>query len=104
MRRVRLLAAAAEEAVAAAHWYEQQQPGLGADFDRAVQTALDLFELDVVPLHVLANAGRGSRLRRLTLSRFPYDIIVDVDADLATIVAFVHHARRPGFWRDRIRD
>jgi hypothetical protein len=33
MRRVRIHAAAAEEAVEAAAWYEQQRPGLGAEFE-----------------------------------------------------------------------
>ena len=44
MRRLRVLEAAAEEAVEAADWYERQRPGLGADFGRALDAALDLLE------------------------------------------------------------
>jgi toxin ParE1/3/4 len=44
MRKLRILAAAAEEAAEAAAWYEMQRPGLGAEFERAVDAALDLLE------------------------------------------------------------
>ena len=40
MRRVRIHAAAAEEAAQAAAWYERERPGLGVDFERAVDAAL----------------------------------------------------------------
>ena len=39
MRRVRIHAAAAEEAAEAAAWYEKERAGLGADFERAVDAA-----------------------------------------------------------------
>jgi hypothetical protein len=51
MRRVRLLDEAANEAIEAAAWYESQRAGLGADFARAVDAALDLLEEEIVPLH-----------------------------------------------------
>lgn len=41
MRRVRIHAAAADEAAEAAAWYEKERPGLGADFQRAADAALD---------------------------------------------------------------
>ena len=44
MRRVRILDEAAEEAAEAAAWYELQRPGLGAEFERALDTALDLLD------------------------------------------------------------
>ena len=49
MRRVRIHAAAAEEAAEAAAWYERERPGLGVDFERAVDAALDLLEEELVP-------------------------------------------------------
>jgi hypothetical protein len=49
MRRVRIHAAAAEEAAEAAAWYEKERPGLGADFQRALDAALDLLEEEIVP-------------------------------------------------------
>jgi toxin ParE1/3/4 len=47
MRVVRILAAAADEAVEAAAWYESERYGLGAEFERAVDAALDLLEEDI---------------------------------------------------------
>ena len=44
MRRVRILDEAAEEAIEAAAWYESKYPGLGEDFERTVNSALDLLE------------------------------------------------------------
>ena len=39
MRVVRIHAAAAEEAVAAAAWYESERRGLGAEFEHAINAA-----------------------------------------------------------------
>ena len=41
MRRVRIHAAAVDEAVEAAAWYEKERPGLGAEFQQAIDGALD---------------------------------------------------------------
>jgi hypothetical protein len=61
MRQVRIHAAAAEEVVEAAAWYEKERPGLGADFERAVDAALDLLEEEIVPLVSIAGtAGRAA--------------------------------------------
>ena len=73
MRRARIHAAAVEEAAEAAAWYERERAGLGAEFERAVEAALDLLEEEIVPL-------------------------VSVPA-----IAFAHTARRPGYWRGRLK-
>ena len=44
MARVRTLEEAADEAVEAAAWYEEQRPGLGIEFAQAFHAALDLLE------------------------------------------------------------
>jgi hypothetical protein len=62
MRRVRILDEAAEEATEAAAWYELQRPGLGAEFERAVDAALDLLEEEIVPLTAMP-ASRESEAR-----------------------------------------
>lgn len=40
MRRIRILQAAAEEAIEAAAWYERERAGLGVEFSQAVDAAL----------------------------------------------------------------
>ena len=102
MRRVRILEAAAEEIVEAVAWYERQRPGLGVDFSRAVDAALDLLEDEVVPL--LAPTDRSAArhgAKRLILRRFPYDVVVRESGNEILVVAVAHHSRRPGYWKDR---
>ncbi len=50
MRTVRILEAASEEAIEAIAWYENEEPGLGLDLQRSIDTALDLLEEDVIAL------------------------------------------------------
>ena len=103
MRRVRIHAAAVEEAAEAAAWYEKERPGLGTDFQQAIEAALDLLEEDIVPL-VSAKGIVGARgLKRLLLRRFPYSVIVRERAEEIVVIAFAHTARRPGYWRGRLK-
>lgn len=85
MRRVRILEQVTEEAIESAAWYEQERPGLGIEFERAI------------------NAAGARGIKRLALRRFPYDIVVRVLAHEIIIVAIAHQSRRPGYWRDRLR-
>lgn len=101
MRRIRILDAAVEEAAEAAAWYEQRSPGLGADFQQAVEAALDLLEDDVVPLSPVAGKAAQHGAKRLILKRFPYDVIVRESADELLVVAFAHQSRRPAYWKNR---
>ena len=100
MRALRIHAAASAEAAAAAAWYDQQRPGLGADFLRAVDAALDMLEQEVVPL--TATGERG--IKRMILRRFPFAIVVCEREDEMFVVAFAHQARRPGYWRNRLQE
>jgi toxin ParE1/3/4 len=102
VRRLRILEAAAEEAIEAAAWYERQCTGLGADFGDALDAALDLLETDVVPLTVMSGEAGRLGAKRIVLSRFPYDVVVRETLDELLVVAVAHHARKPGYWRSRL--
>lgn len=101
MASVRILEEAVEEALGAAEWYEGERPGLGADFTRAVETAMDLIAEDLLPLSSLPGSSGDEGAKRLTLRRFPYDIVVIDRLDERIIVAVAHHSRKPGYWRGR---
>jgi toxin ParE1/3/4 len=103
MRLVRVLDAAAEEAVEAAAWYERQRPGLGEEFVIAVQAALDLIEAEFPPLLPAPGAAGVRGVRRLIMRRFPFDVVVAEAGSVWIIVAFAHQARKPGYWHDRLR-
>ena len=102
-RRVRILDEAAEEAAEAAAWYELQHPGLGAEFERAVDAALDLLEEEIVPLTTMPGVAGKQGAKRLILRRFPYDVVVREGIGEFVVVAFAHQSRRPGYWRVRLR-
>ena len=103
MRLVRIHAAAAEEAAEAAAWYEQERPGLGVEFEHAVYAALDWLEQEIVPLTSVPGAAGARGVKRLMLRRFPYAVIVRERGAEIVVIAVAHHARRPGYWRDRLR-
>lgn len=103
MRRVRILEAAVQEALEAAAWYEREQEGLGADFEAAIDAALDMLEADVVPLSSMPGTAGGRGATRLMLRRFPFDMVVIERKSERIVVAFAHQARRPGYWRGRLR-
>jgi hypothetical protein len=99
---VRILEAAAEEALEAAAWYEQETPGLGEEFFRAFEDGVDLIEENIIPLSPLPGKAGSRQAKRLVLKRFPYDIVVIERREETLVVAVAHHARDPGYWRDRV--
>jgi hypothetical protein len=101
MRALRFHAEASQEALEAAAWYERQRPGLGADFYRAIDAALDLIEEGIVPLRPVPLTARARGVKRLGLKRFPFDVIVVERKTEVLVLAFAHHARRSGYWRLR---
>jgi hypothetical protein len=101
--RVRILEEAADEAIEAAAWYEEQRPGLGTEFAEAFHAALDLLEEEVVPLSNMPGRAGQEGAKRLILSRFPYDLVVRENHDVLIVVAVAHHSRRPGYWKGRLR-
>lgn len=101
MRTLRILEAASDEAAEAAAWYESQGPGLGSEFESAIDAALDLLQEEILPLSPMPGRAGQAGAKRLTLKRFPYDVIVRQVGDEILVVAFAHHSRRPGYWRSR---
>lgn len=102
MRPLRIVEAAVREAEEATAWYERECPGLGVRFAAALENALERIERDSVPLSPLAGRAGRRGAKRLILKRFPYDIVVLDHGDARIVVAFAHHARKPGYWQGRI--
>lgn len=102
MKKVRILQEAAEEAIAAADWYDKEREGLGKEFTSTVEIAIDLIEEDILPLSPMPGKSGTTGVKRLILKRFPYDIVV-IEGELETVVvAIAHHSRKPGYWRERL--
>ena len=99
MSRPLIVRAKAEADIESAFkWYEEQRPGLGADFIRSVDTALasvqrepELYQL------VYRNA------RRVVLHSFPYAVFYIIQGEAAEVVACMHFRRNPRRWQARVR-
>jgi len=91
------LAAAREELLAAAEYYEAASPGLGAEFIEDVERAVG--RLSTFPKH---GTPYVSDTRRIVLRRFPFDIVYLESNSELLIVAVAHQARRPFYWRSRL--
>lgn len=102
MRTIHVHPDAAEEAEQVTGWYEKERPGLGRDFEAAVDVAMHLLSCDPIPSVPVLGVSAKRGARRLILKRFPYDVVFVERADSVWVIAFVHHCRRPGFWRDRL--
>jgi len=102
MPQVRILSAAADEAIEAAAHYETERSGLGQQFEDAVYDSLRLLAEDVVPLATISKTLTAAGIRRLVMRRFPYAIVVRKIGDSIEVIAIAHHSRRPGYWRDRL--
>jgi hypothetical protein len=102
MRTIRIHPEAAEEAERVTAWYEKERPGLGRDFEAAVDAAMDLLGVDPIPSVPMPGLSGKRGVRRLILRRFPYDVVFVERADHVWVIAFAHHSRRPHFWRDRL--
>ena len=103
MPRVRILSEAADEATEAATHYEAEEPGLGQQFENAIYDSLRLLAEDIAPLATITKTLTELGIRRLVLRRFPYSIVVRQVGGSLEVIAFAHHSRRPGYWRDRLR-
>ena len=79
----------------AVFWYEEQRPGLGDEFSRAVRAAA----------HLIASGPERwptkHGLRRYVLRRFPYTIAYRFALGSVEILAVAHHSRDPASWTDR---
>lgn len=89
---------AAAEYTAQRRWYESKREGLGADFERCVESALK-------------NALRSPELypvvhrdvRRVLVRRFPFGIFYRPTDDGITVIAIFNCARAPKIWKSRRR-
>ncbi len=85
------------EALAAKAWYEDRSPGLGLEFarslDAAVQSALRM---------PLAFGQVEGSCRRIFMRRFPYSVVYRPESVGILVVAVFHHRRDQKVWTTRI--
>lgn len=100
--RVRFHPAAEQELYEAADWYEARLAGLGAEFRDEIERAVDVIAHSPLIWPVWPDTG-STEVRRCLLSRFPFGLAYLPAGSGLTVYAVAHLARRPGYWRARLR-
>lgn len=103
MKQVKYHPAAGEEAEEAAAWYEAERIGLGEDFAKELHAAVMLLRDDLAASLSHRQVPMRLEVRRLLLKRFPYSVVFVERGETTFIVAVAHQARRPGYWKRRLR-
>jgi plasmid stabilization system protein ParE len=80
----------------AAHWYEDQRPGLGLRFLDVVDLVMD--RIRTAPLQFPSIAAN---VRRALLHTFPYAVYFRVTEETIIVLAVLHLRRDPRAWRAR---
>jgi plasmid stabilization system protein ParE len=98
-----LLPEAEAEATQAAVWYDGEQAGLGSEFLRELQAALQSI-LDSPFGQPLLESSETTEpaIRRTLLKRFPYLVIFTIRDEEIFVAAVAHAHRKPGYWTDRM--
>ncbi|OGV48883.1 MAG: hypothetical protein A2017_00355 [Lentisphaerae bacterium GWF2_44_16] len=99
MKPFKIENAAERELFDAALFYNTKEPGLGGDFYNSVDEGINSIRKN--PLIWRKIHGR---IRRYFLHSFPYSLIYFYDNRCVTIVAVMHHSRKPLYWVDRVSD
>ena len=82
----------------AAAYYERTRIGLGAEFSREIETAIDRILEAPDRWHVTKE-----NVRHYLAHKFPYAILYVFENDFVSIVAVAHGSREPGYWKHRIK-
>ena len=102
-RRVIVLDEAEDELTEAEKWYEAQRPGLGLEFRRTIDEAMERLAESPLAAPQVPHVPVSLGIRRILVKRFPYAIVFMEYHDELWVLAFAHHSRRPGYWRDRTK-
>ena len=97
MKPAVFLPEAEQEMLEAAHYYESHSPGLGADFLREIDQAVQSIKTTPNTWPILEGA-----LRRRLIRRFPCGILYKIEPKEILIIAVAHLRKRPGYWKERI--
>ncbi len=85
------------DVLAARHWYDHQQVGLGDAFVEAVEQMISRIE-QMPESYALVLP----RVRRGKIRRFPYVTYYRVLPDRIEVIAVLHGSRDPRIWQQRV--
>jgi toxin ParE1/3/4 len=92
--RVRLHPEAENEMIEAAAYYEAQQTDLGKRFLAAIQDAANSILINPRPYPMV-----DLDVRRCLTKVFPFGVLFRIEPDEIVIIAVMHLARHPDYWK-----
>jgi plasmid stabilization system protein ParE len=78
-------------------WYEDQSPGLGEEFLRAVDACIS-----AIARSPKAHQAVYKTYRRGVVRKFPYVVFYEEDGNTVTIYCVFHASQDPDKWRKRL--
>lgn len=97
--KLKLLTAAQADVASAIAYYNDQEPGLGADFAGEARKAIER-----ILQYPNAWASISPRIRRCHVNRFPYGVFYSLKKDVVVVTAVLHNHRSPRTWQTRVED
>jgi plasmid stabilization system protein ParE len=97
--KLKLLAAAKADAASAIAYYNEQEPGLGADFASEVRQTIER-----ILRFPNAWAAVSRRTRRCQVNRFPYGVFYSLKEDVVVVIGVLHGHREPRTWQERLEE
>ena len=101
--KIKVSKEAAAELEEAAAWYEEEEVGLGVRLTDAFAHAIQLLREPNPPLTPVLGNAASLGAKKLILHRFPFSLIVLQFRQMMIVIAFAHHAQKPGYWSERAR-
>lgn len=101
--RLRWLPEAYEDLQAAKDWYDDQSPGLGAEFIAEFWHTVDQIDRSPMLPRIVELPDMDDTIRRWHFeASWPYSIVYLSDNDLLVFVAVTHDRRHPVHWTERL--
>lgn len=95
---------ALDEIAEAAAWYEEQRPGLSAEFMLEVDHAVAEIAERPASFARLSDLPEDLVVRRALLDRFPFGLVfIELPGNKLRVLAVAHTKRRPGYWLRRVQ-
>lgn len=85
---IRFHRAAEDDIISIWQWYEDEYPGLGNRFKRALDRTFDLIET-----HPRLYGVVKQRIRAAPLRRFPYVVYYRIEGPVERVIAVIHKSR-----------
>lgn len=84
--------------------YEREQAGLGEEFDAKVAQAIKDIQWSQDAWPTFLGWNRLPVVRSRTVDVFPYRVVYFVHGEEIIILAHAATARRPGYWKHRLKN